>query len=55
MFPRDKIQATHLWQEYHTSDAGFSLHPGRWHKILICPISADVHFDHSIKVVAGWL
>ena len=27
----------------------FSLHPFRWHAVLICPIVGDIHLDHLIK------
>ena len=27
----------------------FSLHPRRWHRILICPIADDGNFDNLVK------
>lgn len=35
-----------------TRDAVFSLHPIRWHLILICPITGDINFDHLTKVAS---
>ena len=28
----------------------FSLHPRRWHRVLTCPITGSIIFDHLIKV-----
>ena len=44
----------HLWQGYHRSDfVFFPLHPYRWHAVLKCSITDDVHIDHLIKVMSA--
>lgn len=41
----------HLWQQDHSSNAVFSLHPLRWHWISMYSITGDINFDHLIKGV----
>lgn len=45
----------HLCQEYHKIDAVFSLHPIRWHMILICSIKVRVNFENLNEVVSARL
>lgn len=43
----------HLWQGCHRCDIVlFSLHPFRWHAVLKCSVSDDVHIDCLIKVMS---
>lgn len=37
----------HLWREYQKNDAVFLI---SHYTVSICPMTDDVHFDHSTKV-----
>ena len=44
----------HLWQGCHRRDIVlFLLLPFRWHAVLKCSITDDVHIDHLIKVMSA--
>ena len=44
----------HLWQGHHRRDfVLFPLRPFRWHPVLKCSITDDVHIDHLIKVMSA--
>ena len=51
MFP-GVDQVMYLWQGCHGRDIVlFSLCPFRWHAVLKCSVTDDVHSDHLIKVM----